>query len=162
MLDQLLLHPTCACSYSTPSLNYRVDATLRRRRLRVSPVCSSGLDRPRTCTSLCVLLLPYTFFFAGSSSLSPYVYVLFPRFFTWFCHSRVVARLDVREFYDLYWISTTNRCVRIPKISSIRDRARFPCCVGFNSATAHPVSSRSIPAPRQTGSRENITHSRAR
>lgn len=101
-------------------------------------------------------------FFAGSSSLSPYVYVLFPRFFTWFCHSRVVARLDVREFYDLYWISTTNRCVRIPKISSIRDRARFPCCVGFNSATAHPVSSRSIPAPRQTGSRENITHSRAR
>lgn len=111
VLDQLLLHPTCACSYSTPSLNYRVDATLRRRRLRVSPVCSSGLDRPRTCTSLCVLLpLCRTPFTSGSSSLSPCGLVVT------FCFrvsslgfvTVAVARLDVREFYDLYWISTTN------------------------------------------------------
>lgn len=148
--------------YSTPSLNYSVDDPSRRRR-RVSPVCSSGLDRPRTCTSeTLTAAVSYTFLFGGSSSLSPCGLVVALRSVSVFLHclSLVPARLDVREFYDLYWISTTNPLAAwIPKISSIRDRARFPCCVGCYSSPVFSADSHSIPASQQTGSRENITHS---
>lgn len=62
-------HHVCVLRCTAQHLRSITQWTTLRRRLRVSPVCSSGLDRPRTCTSLCCTA-PYTFFTVSLRSRS--------------------------------------------------------------------------------------------
>lgn len=159
--------PRVRASYSTTDTFAQllsVDDSSRRR--RVSPVCSSGLDRPRTLHSMyftvlyCTVL--HTVVLHCLLAVSYWLRrVLLPRFFTSWCHLNARALMFANS---MIFIGSTNPSLAvlwIPKISSIRDRARFPCCVGCCCAAYRSLcrfARRSIPASRQTGSRENITH----
>lgn len=100
--------PRVRASYSTTDTFAQLLSVDDSSRRRVSPVCSSGLDRPRTLHSMY-----YTVLYCiahGSSSLSPCGLVLVAAAssasaFLHFLVSLECARLDVREFYDLYWIN---------------------------------------------------------
>lgn len=145
----------------TPSLNYSVWTTLRVVvvfHLFVLPG-SIGHAHFTLCTVLYCIA-------HGSSSLSPCGLVLVAAssasaFLHLVCHLNARALMFANS---MIFIGSTNPSLAvlwIPKISSIRDRARFPCCVGCCCAAYRSLcrfARRSIPASRQTGSRENITH----
>lgn len=157
--------PRVRASYSTTDTFAQLLSVDDSSRRRVSPVCSSGLDRPRTLHSMY-----YTVLYCiahGSSSLSPCGLVLVAASSASAFLHFLVCHLNARALMfanSMIFIGSTNPSLAvlwIPKISSIRDRARFPCCVGCCCAAYRSLcrfARRSIPASRQTGSRENITH----
>lgn len=153
--------PRVRASYSTTDTFAQLLSVDDSSRRRVSPVCSSGLDRPRTLHSMYCTVL-HTVVLHCLLAVSYWLRrVLLPRFFTSWCHLNARALMFANS---MIFIGSTNPSLAvlwIPKISSIRDRARFPCCVGCCCAAYRSLcrfARRSIPASRQTGSRENITH----
>lgn len=147
----------------TPSLNYSVWTTLRVVVVVFHLFVLPGSIGHAHFTLYCNVLYCIAH---GSSSLSPCGLVLVAAssasaFLHLVCHLNARALMFANS---MIFIGSTNPSLAvlwIPKISSIRDRARFPCCVGCCCAAYRSLcrfARRSIPASRQTGSRENITH----